>query len=186
MKQPIKKHKKIEKKSSNKILIKNKNKYGTSKLEKKFAHEFLEPLGINYVYQYFASQIGRYYDFAIVSNSEKNLLFEEKNGLKSVKQEALSNRISMLIEIDGSFYHADPRVIDENKLLPMHKKNKMVDGHKNEWALLHGIPIMRIWEYDIRNNPSGVMKALKERLYIENEVQKKLNNKNKRHRNILK
>lgn len=82
--------------------------------------------------------------------------------------------------------HSDPRVVDENKLSPMQKKNKRVDEHKNEWALLHGIPIMRIWEYDIRNNPSGVMKMLKDRFYMENNIQMKINNKNKRHRNILK
>lgn len=82
--------------------------------------------------------------------------------------------------------HADPRIVSEDKLSPMQKKNKRVDEHKNEWALMHGIPIMRIWEYDIRNNPSGVMKQLKERLYIEDKVQNKINNKNKRHRNILK
>ena len=45
---------------------------------------------------------------------------------------------------------------------------------------------MRIWEYDIRNNPSGVMKMLKDRFYMENNIQMKINNKNKRHRNILK
>lgn len=82
--------------------------------------------------------------------------------------------------------HADPRVVNEDKLSPMQKKNKRIDEHKNEWALMHGIPIMRIWEYDIRNNPSGVMKSLKERLYIEEKVQNKINKKNGRHKNILK
>lgn len=68
----------------------------------------------------------------------------------------------------------------------MQKRNKRVDEHKNEWALMHSIPIIRIWEKDIRENPSGVMKALKERLYIEDKEQEKKSKKNKRHRNILK
>lgn len=173
MKQPIKRGKKIEgkKPKTRKRLIKpngklerNHPKFGTSKLEQDFAEQFLDKLGVKYVWQFEAKDIGRFYDFAI---------FPEGGGM-------------ILLEIDGSYYHSDPRVVDENKLSPMQKKNKRVDEHKNEWALLHGIPIMRIWEYDIRNNPSGVMKMLKDRFYMENNIQMKINNKNKRHRNILK
>jgi len=173
MKQPIKRGKKIDgKKPKTKTRLRKPNgklervhpKFGTSKLEQDFAEKFLDKLGIEYVWQFEAKDIGRFYDFAI---------FPKEGGM-------------ILLEIDGSYYHSDPRVVDENKLSPMQKKNKRVDEHKNEWALMHGIPIMRIWEYDIRNNPSGVMKALKERLYIEDKVQTKLNSKNKRHKNILK
>lgn len=136
-------------------------KFGTSKLEQDFAEQFLDKLGVDYIWQFEAKDIGRFYDFYLPKHN-------------------------LIIEIDGSYYHSDPRVVDENKLSPMQKKNKRIDEHKNEWALLHGIPLIRIWEYDIRNNSSGVMKALKERLYIEDKVQTKINNKNKRHRNILK
>lgn len=38
-------------------------KYGTSKLEKKFAKEFLKKLGIKYEEQFYAESIKRYYDF---------------------------------------------------------------------------------------------------------------------------
>ena len=37
--------------------------YGTSKLEFPFAKEFLDKLGIEYIYQYKAEEIGRYFDF---------------------------------------------------------------------------------------------------------------------------
>lgn len=50
---------------------------------------------------------------------------------------------------------------------------------------MHGIPIIRIWEKDIRENPSMVMKQLKERLYIEDEKQKMITEKNKRHKNKI-
>lgn len=68
----------------------------------------------------------------------------------------------------------------------MQKRNKIIDEYKNEWALKHGIPIMRIWEKDIRDNPSGVMKELKKRLYIEEKVQENNKRKNSRHKNIIK
>lgn len=48
-----------------KIVTKNKPKfkYGTSKLEKDFANNFLSKLGVKYEYQYEAKDIGRFYDF---------------------------------------------------------------------------------------------------------------------------
>jgi len=170
MKQPIRKGKTIngKKPKVKKRLIRPDGKlerihpkFGTSKLEQDFAEQFLEKLGVEYIWQFEAKDIGRFYDFYLPKHN-------------------------LIIEVDGSYYHSDPRVVDENKLNPMQKRNKRIDEHKDEWALMHGIPIMRIWEYDIRNNPSGVMKSLKERLYMENKVQTKLNNKNKRHKNILK
>ena len=69
---------------------------------------------------------------------------------------------------------------------PMQKRNKRVDEYKDKWALSHGIPIMRIWEKDIRESPKSVMKALKERLYIENEKIELTEKKNKRHVNKIK
>ena len=179
MRQPIKKGKLINNKKPkvNKKLRKPNEKverthpkFGTSKLEQDFAEQFLDKLGVYYVWQFEAKDIGRFYDFAIFLNG---------------KDKYTPGNI-ILIEIDGSYFHSDPRVVDERKLSPMQKKNKRVDEHKNEWALMHGIPLLRIWEKDIRENPSGVMKALKERLYTEDKVQNKINNKNKRHRNILK
>ena len=195
MKQPVKRGKTVHgKKPKVKERLRKPNgrlerqhpKYGISKLELDFAHNFLEPLGIKFIYQYFASQIGRYYDFAIISNDEKNLEYEIKDGLKSVKQEGQVVPITILIECDGSYYHSDPRLVKEDEMNPMQKKNKMVDEIKNRWALLHSIPIVRFWEKDIRENPSMVMKQLKERLYIEGKAQNKKKERNKRHRNILK
>ena len=170
MRQPIKKGKTIngKKPKPKKRLIKPNGKvekthpkFGTSKLEQDFAEQFLDKLGVKYIWQFEAKDIGRFYDFYLPAHN-------------------------LIIEVDGGYYHSDPRVVNEDKLSPMQKKNKRIDEHKNEWALMHGIPIMRIWEYDIRNNPSGVMKSLKERLYIEEKVQNKINKKNGRHKNILK
>lgn len=65
----------------------------------------------------------------------------------------------------------------------MQKRNKRVDEYKDKWALMHGIPLIRIWEKDIRENPKAVMDELKKRLYIqENEIKKR----NKRHVNKIK
>ena len=68
----------------------------------------------------------------------------------------------------------------------MQKHNKRVDELKNKWALLHGIPLIRIWEKDIRENPNKVMKELKERLYIQDKKAILTEKKNKRHINKIK
>lgn len=77
--------------------------------------------------------------------------------------------------------HADPRVVNESKLTPTQKRNRRVDDLKNRWALMHGIPIMRIWEKDIRENPEQVMRQLKERLRLQSDKIRLDNEKKKRH-----
>jgi hypothetical protein len=169
MKQVTKKGKTVKKK----VVAKKQRKhplFGTSKLEEDFARDFLDKLGVKYIYQYFAREIGRYYDFAI--------LLDESSGVTPGS--------IILIEIDGSFFHSDPRVVDENNLSPMQKRNRRVDEHKNKWALSHSIPLVRIWEKDIRETPDKVMKDLKKRLYIQDEKQTIAERKNKRHINKIK
>ena len=161
MAQPIKKEiKKVHKiKKVKKTVSQGKKKhkeYGTSKLEEKFAKEFLEKLGISYVYQYKAESIGRFFDFYIPS-------------------------ANLIIEIDGGWYHSDPRVLEGRELNPMQKKNKRVDEFKNKWAISHGIPILRIWEKDINETPSAVMKLLKEKLSVCSDKVKLEEEKKKRH-----
>lgn len=136
-------------------------KFGTSKLEMDFARDFLDKLGVKYDWQFEAPDIGRFFDYAV---------YPQNGGI-------------LLIEVDGSYYHADPRVVEEGKMSRMHKRNKRVDELKDKWALMHGIPIIRIWEKDIRENPGEVMRVLKERLYLE---EKKNADKNKRHQNKIK
>ena len=68
----------------------------------------------------------------------------------------------------------------------MQKHNKIVDKLKDDWALMHGIPLMRIWEKDIRENPKMVMEELKKRLYIQDKKVTITEKKNKRHINKIK
>lgn len=129
-------------------------KYGTSKLEKKFAKEFLEKLGIRYEEQFEAKDIKRFYDFYLPD-------------------------YQVLIECDGDFYHGYGKVYEEKS--PMQKKNARVDEIKNEWAALHGYPLIRIWEHDINENPEKVLDMLRERLGVEMEKLIIKENKKKRH-----
>lgn len=127
--------------------------YGTSKLEEDFAHQFLDKLGVDYVYQFEAKDIGRYYDFFIPNPD--------------------GSHGGLILEIDGDFYHYNPETQGDKEPSRMQRKNMRVDEYKNKWALLHGYPIMRIWENDIRKKPKEVMKRLKERLYLIEEQNKR-------------
>lgn len=136
-----------------------------SKLEAYFAKNFLDKFGVRYVYEWEAKDIKRFYDFAIVAVTEdSDVVVEEKNGVVSLSQKYNDVRPCLIIEVDGSYYHGDPRVVEESKLNDMQKQNKVIDEYKNDWCRVHHIPILRIWEYDIMNNPKLVMEMLKEAL----------------------
>ena len=64
---------------------------------------------------------------------------------------------------------------------PMQKHNEWVDKVKDQWAAEHGIPLIRIWEHDINDNPSNVTKMLLERIGEASRKQDKKNEKAKRH-----
>ena len=129
-------------------------KYGTSKLEDYFAENFLDVIGVKYVRQYEAKEIGRFYDF-------------------------YCEKANVIIEVDGDYYHSYGLKYEEKN--PMQKHNEWVDRVKDEWALARGIPVLRIWEHDIRDNPEKVMKTLKEAIGKYTEKQNKIKDKNRRH-----
>jgi very-short-patch-repair endonuclease len=158
---PIKKRTASKTTKSVRKVVRKHPKFGTSKLEQDFAKDFLDKLKVEYIWQFEAKDIGRFYDFYLPKHN-------------------------LIIEVDGSYYHSDPRLVKESEMNPMQKHNKRVDEYKDRWALAHGIPILRIWEKDIREVPDKVMKELKKRLYIENEKQIITEKKNKRHINKIK
>ena len=127
--------------------------YGTSKLEDKFATEFLDKLGVEYEKQFKAEDIGRYYDFYLP-------------------------KWKLLIEVDGDYYHS--KGLTYEQMSPMQKRNNRVDKLKNEWAILHGYKIIRVWESDINENSTKLLERLKEYLLIEDEKIKRKEIRKKR------
>lgn len=152
-------------------------KYGTSQLERDFAKLFLDNLGLQYIYQYEVKQIGRFYDFAVTTASDKEYIFEEKDGLQCIKQENQYFEPSLLIEIDGDYYHSNPKLYKNKDLNPLQKHNKFIDRLKDEWAGMHCIPLLRIWEYDIRNNPEFVKKQILQYVSISKKKKNKINDR---------
>jgi len=120
--------------------------YGTSKLEVYFKENFLDKLGIEYEYQKEFPSLKRVWDFYLP-------------------------KCNILLEVDGTFFHSDPRFYDQNKLSRIQKKNKRSDEAKNRWAAVNGIVLIRIWENDIHKNPEMVMEMLRRRTGAEKEKQ---------------
>lgn len=127
-----------------KYVRKKTQEYGTSKLEVRFAKNFLDKLGVEYVYQYKAESIGRYYDFRILPKGP-------------------------IIEVQGSYWHGDKRLYEEKDLNRTQLRNMKVDEKKRQWCSRNGIKLIYVWEEDINKDPEGVMKFLREELknYID-------------------
>ena len=89
---------------------------------------------------------------------------EMKHGINSIKQENQNVPIAFIVEVQGSYWHGDPRLFNENKLNRTQKKNKYVDFLKAKWCDLHCIPLVLIWEEDIKKNPNRVFEILNEQI----------------------
>ena len=119
--------------------MKGSQEFGTSKLEERFAKNFLDKLGLNYIYQYKMVSIGRYLDFMLTD-------------------------YHVAIEIDGDYWHGNPKLYEEKDLNKTQKWSKKVDEMKNKWCSRNGVPLIRIWEKDINSDPEGVLNYLRKRL----------------------
>lgn len=162
MKQPLKWSKKISKprKERRQRTTKERPKYGTSKLETYFADNFLKKLGLLFVYQWHAKEIGRYYDFAIVdAKGNDNLIFENRNGVVCVDEKSSPCRIQMLIEVDGDYWHGNG--LEYEEMDRIQKRSARIDELKDEYCRVMSIPLLRVSETDIRKNPRKVMSLLK-------------------------
>ena len=170
MKQPLRKSakanakpqpkKKLLRKANGKLDRKH-PQFGTSKLEKDFAVNFLDKLGVKYIWQFEAKDIKRFFDYFILPSGP-------------------------IIEVNGSYWHADPLLYEGKELTSAQKRNIRVDGHKKEWALTRGIPIYYVWEEDIRKRPSEVMDFLKSVMHRQEVMNEESAKKNGRHRNKIK
>ena len=136
----------ISKEKRDNLYQKDGGKYGMSKLEGRFARNFLDKLGVRYVRQWPMGNTKRFCDFMIV---DKNIL----------------------IEVDGDYFHAYGKLYENMDAIQ--KKNHMVDKYKDRWAVEHGFLMVRIWEHDINNNPSKVMERLKKIFRIDDKIKRR-------------
>ena len=130
-----------EKQSHRRIDYIIKNGFQTkSKLEVIFKDILINNFGfienVHFYHQFYIREIKSLYDFKI-------------SGKK------------LMIEVDGDFWHCNPK---SKFLIPeysVQKKNLIKDEIKNKWCLNNDFILLRFWETDINNNPDTVIETLK-------------------------
>ena len=109
-----------------------------NKLEKLVADE-LNKSNISYYFQYFITENGicKSYDFKIKDKP-------------------------LILEVDGDFWHGNPNTKSHYK---KSEDIKINDKFKTELANKRGIKVIRLWESDIKKDPSIVMRTLNSYIY---------------------
>lgn len=67
-----------------------------------------------------------------------------------------------IIEVQGTFWHADPRFYDRNNLSKTQQENLENDREKLTLYKSKQFKVLYVWEYDIENNPEEVERQIKE------------------------
>lgn len=67
-----------------------------------------------------------------------------------------------VIEVQGTYWHADPRFYDKKDLNDIQKSNLKNDQEKYKVYKENGYDVLYVWEYDIENHPEKVRKQIKE------------------------
>ena len=118
----------------------------------------------------------------IVADDESFFFTEKKDGIECIRQEGQYVPIDFCIEVDGSYFHSDPRLLKEGqKLNSTQKHAKFVDEIKNRWCREHHVPLLRIWEYDIRHNPQAVIEEMTKYIDMAKHKNEVLKNKKRPH-----
>jgi hypothetical protein len=82
------------------------------------------------------------------------------NGTYSCVFDFLINDTTAL-EVQGTYWHADPRFFPEGPTHPIQKRNAIKWANKLAEASVRNIRVIEVWEYDIKINPAeSVRKAL--------------------------
>jgi very-short-patch-repair endonuclease len=118
--------------------LKSKQSKNKSKLEIKF-EKILSLLNINYIYQYEFEK--RLFDFYLTD-------------------------YNFLVEVDGDFYHCNPKTNHKEVLYETQKLTKINDEYKNKICHNHNIKLLRYWEKDINERPEWVISELKKELSL--------------------
>lgn len=105
-----------------------------SRIEDRVA-EMLDTISITYKRQYYVNDIQALYDFYVWG-------------------------AQMFIEVHGDYWHCNPATKHATPTYAAQKKNVGNDIKKANWAMDNGIPLLIIWELDIKTRPEWVLTEL--------------------------
>lgn len=111
----------------------------SSKIEKKFVKECVEPLGIEYVTQHYIKELCHYCDVYIPS---KNLI----------------------VEFQGDYWHGNPKKYTKEELSDYQLEKVEKDEKLRAYCVGHNIGLIEVWESDYNRDPNSVRKLLVENI----------------------
>lgn len=128
-----------EEQSHKRLLWMKKNDYTVkSKLEEDFV-KILESLNIEFERQYYVREIKGYYDFYLPKQN-------------------------ILIEVQGDFWHCNPQSKYFKPIYDCQKKNLIVDLKKKLWCEENKIPLIEIWEMDMKIKTQEIIEKIRQLL----------------------
>ena len=120
------------------------NKFSiSSQLEDSFIENYIKPLNVKYIRQFYIDDIKQFCDIFIPD-------------------------YKVIIEINGGYWHCDPRFY--NGAINKTQQNKIdKDIIKYNWVKDNNYKIIVIWEYDIINNINQIKKQINDALFSNNK-----------------
>lgn len=86
--------------------------------------------------------------------------FEEEKQYKYWSFDFYLIQYKLYIEIDGDYFHSNPKFYPNGPKTKTQKRNYLRDIKKNNYCIKHNIKLLRIWENDIYRNLDIVKKNL--------------------------
>jgi len=90
--------------------------------------------------------------------NENNIKFKKNKFLNGFYVDFYLTDYDFVIECDGDYWHANPKIYKNKKLTKPQIKNKQRDYRKNKMLNENKIKFLRFWESDIKNNFNQIKK----------------------------
>lgn len=94
--------------------------------EENFIKDFIKPLNVEYVTQFYIKDIHQYCDVFIPS-------------------------VKTFVEFNGTYWHGDPRKYKDSELTNFQKERREKDKIKENWIKSNGYKLITVWEDDYKN-----------------------------------
>ena len=99
---------------------------------------------------------------------KNNILFEEEKIVSYWSFDFYLYEHNVYIEIDGDYWHSNPRRYKNGPQSKTQKINYARDISKNNFCKKNNLTLIRFWEYDVLNNEKEIICKLKKLLELKN------------------
>lgn len=100
-----------------------------------------------------------------------NINFEEEKTIGPYSFDIFLQSFNILIEVDGDYFHSNPKIYPLGPKTKTQKINKYRDIKKDKFCKENGLTLLRFWESDILNQESFIKEKLWQlkKLYQSNQ-----------------